>query len=107
VFYLNDYAMAAVDTSWYTGNDTTVKVQVATTGYTDSADWTDLYTQDFRGYFYLNEYNITPDTGTKYYRVIAVDKWPRTVNNSTGSATKTSAYIYPHNNYDVVQVTWP
>ena len=107
VLNLYDYAMASADTSWYTGNDTTVKIQVATTGYTDSADWTDLYTADFRGYFYLYDYNITPDTGTKYYRVIAVDKWPYSVNNSTGSATHATPYIYPRSNSDVVQVTWP
>ena len=107
VLSLYDYAMSSPDTSWYTGNDATLKVQVATNGYSDSADWTDLYTQDFRGYFYLNGYNITPDTGTKYYRVIAVNKWPYTVNNGTQSATHATQAIYPHSNYDVVRVTWP
>ncbi|MEI6834805.1 MAG: fibronectin type III domain-containing protein, partial [bacterium] len=107
VLDLYDYAMGYSDTSWYTGNDTTVKVQVATTGYTDSADWTDLYTADFRGNFYLPGYQIPPDTGTKYYRVIAVNKWPYTVNNGTQSATHATQYIYPHYNYNVVRVTWP
>jgi hypothetical protein len=107
VLDLYDYAMAYPDTSWYTGNDTTLKIQVATNGYTDSADWTDLYTADFRGYAYLSGYNITPSTGTKYYRAILVNKWPWAVNNGTQSATHATPYAYPHSNYDVVRVTWP
>ena len=103
-----DYAMASADTSWYTGNDTTVKIQVATNGYSDSADWTDLYSADFRGYFSgLYGYEILPDTGTKYYRAIFVIKWPYSVNNNTGSATYATSTIYPRNTYDTLQVTWP
>ena len=107
VLDLYDYGMAYPDMSWYTGNDTMLKIQVATNGYTDSADWTDLYTQNFRGSVYLSNYNITPDTGTKYYRAILVNKWPYSVNNNTSSATHATQHIYAHNNYDVVAVTWP
>jgi hypothetical protein len=107
VLDLYDYAMAYPDTSWYTGNDTTLKIQVATSGYTDSADWTDLFTQDFRGSVYLSGHTISPSTGTKYYRAILIDKWPYAVNNGTQSATRTPQHIYAHGNSDVVQVTWP
>jgi len=107
VLDLYDYGMAYPDMSWYTGNDTMLKIQVATNGYTDSADWTDLYTQNFRGSVYLSNYNITPDTGTKYYRAILVNKWPYSVNNNTSSATHATQHIYAHNNYDAVAVTWP
>lgn len=104
---LSDYAMSSPDVSWYTGNDKTIKVQVATNGYTDSADWTDLYTVDQRQYLYLPGHVITPSTGTKYYRAIVVHKWPYTVNNGTQSVTYETAYIWPRSTYDVVQVTWP
>jgi hypothetical protein len=96
-----------VDTSWYSGNDTTVKIQVATTGPTDSADWTDLSSQDSRGGFQINAYNITPSTGTKYYRAIALNKWPYTANNGSGFASKNSQYRYYHAVSEVMQVTWP
>jgi hypothetical protein len=56
---------------------------------------------------YLSAYNITPSTGTKYYRVILINKWPYAVNNGTQSATRTPQHIYAHNNSEVVQVTWP
>ena len=102
-----DFAMGYPDTSWYTGNDTTLKIQVATDGYTDSANWTDLYTQDFRGTAYISGYNITPSTGTKYYRAILVDKWPYAVNNGTQSATRTPQHVYPNSTNYIVQVTWP
>lgn len=102
-----DYSMGYPDTSWYTGNDTTLKIQVATNGYTDSADWTDLHTQDSRGSVYLSGYNITPSTGTKYYRAILVDKWPYAVNNGTQSATRTPQHVYPNSTNYIVQVTWP
>ena len=103
----SNYAMSYPDTSWYTGNDVTVKIQVATTGPGTGADWTDLYTQDSRGGFYISGYAITPSTGTKYYRVVAVTKWPYTTNNGTGSATKASQYVALSSSSDVVQVTWP
>jgi hypothetical protein len=102
-----DYGYGA-DTSWYTGNDSSIKIQVATTGYTSSADWTDLSSTDFRGYFnYVSSYEISPATGTRYYRVVIVTKWPYTVNNGTQSATHATQAVYPLNNYDVVRVTWP
>ncbi|WP_353208517.1 fibronectin type III domain-containing protein [Sphingorhabdus sp.] len=102
-----DYAMSSPDTSWYTGNDTTLKIQVATTGATSSADWTDLYTVNSRGYIYLSGYEITPDTGTKYYRVIAVNKWPYATNNGTSSVTHETQYVYPYDSYSAIRVTWP
>lgn len=105
---VSDYAMAGADTSWFSGNDTTFKIQVATTGHTDSADWTDLYSSDFRGYFsYMSGYEIFPSTGTKYYRVIMIAKWPYTATNGTGSATHATQPLYPHSPYDALQVTWP
>jgi hypothetical protein len=107
ILNLSDYGMSSPDVSWYTGNDKTIKVQVATTGHTDSADWTDLYTVDQRQYLYLYGHAITPSTGTKYYRAIVVHKWPYTVNNSTQSATYATPYTWPRYAYDVVQVTWP
>lgn len=102
-----DYAMSSPDTSWYTGNDTTLKIQVATTGATSSADWTDLYTVNSRGYVYLPSYEITPDTGTKYYRVIAVNKWPYATNNGTSSVAHETQYVYPYDSSSVIRVTWP
>jgi hypothetical protein len=105
--YVSDYAMSSPDTSWYTGNDTTLKIQVATTGATSSADWTDLYTVNSRGYIYLSGYEITPDTGTKYYRVIAVNKWPYATNNGTSSVAHETQYVYPYDSYSVIRVTWP
>ena len=102
-----DYAMSSPDTSWYTGNDTTLKIQVATTGATSSADWTDLYTVNSRGYVYLPSYEITPDTGTKYYRVIAVNKWPYATNNGTSSVAHETQYVYPYDSYSAIRVTWP
>jgi hypothetical protein len=104
---LYDYGMSSPDVSWYTGNDKTIKVQVATNGYTDSADWTDLYTVDQRQYIYLPDHVITPSTGTKYYRAIVVHKWPYTVNNGTQSATYATPYTWPRYSDQVVQVTWP
>ena len=103
-----DYGYGSPDTSWYTGNDTTIKIQVATTGFSDSADWSDLYSSDFRGYFNgLYDFEILPSTGTKYYRAIMINKWPYSVNNSTSSATYATNFIYPKNTYDTLQVTWP
>jgi hypothetical protein len=99
--------MSSPDVSWYTGNDKTIKVQVATNGYTDSADWTDLYTVDTRQYISLPDHVITPSTGTKYYRAIVVHKWPYTVNNGTQSATYATPYTWPRYTYDAIQVTWP
>jgi hypothetical protein len=105
--YVYDYAMSSPDTSWYTGNDTTIKIQVATTGATASADWTDLHTVESRGSIYLPNYDITPSTGVKYYRVIAVNKWPYAVNNGTSSATHATQYVYPYDSSSVLRVTWP
>jgi hypothetical protein len=102
-----DYAMGYADTSWYTGNDTTLKIQVATNGYTDSADWTDLHTQDFRGSVYLSGYTLPLSTGTKYYRAILINKWPYAVNNGTQSATRTPQHVYAYSNSSILQVTWP
>ena len=105
---VSDYAMAGADTSWFSGDDTTFKIQVATTGHTDSADWTDLYSSDFRGYFsYLSGYEILPSTGTKYYRVIMIAKWPYTATNGTGSATHATQPLYPHSPSDALRVDWP
>jgi hypothetical protein len=107
ILNLSDFGMSSPDVSWYTGNDKTIKVQVATNGHTDSADWTDLYTVEQRQYLNFSGHAITPSTGTKYYRAIVVHKWPYTVNNSTQSATYATPYTWPRYAYDVVQVTWP
>lgn len=107
IISVSDYGMASPDVSWYTGNDKIIKLQVATTGHTDSADWTDLSTIETRQYVYLPGNVITPSTGIKYYRAIAVHKWPYAVNNGTQSATHATTYIWPNYAYNVIQVTWP
>jgi len=104
---INDYSYGGIDMSWFSGNDVTVKVQVATSGYTDAANWSDLSSTGYRGSFYVGGYEIFPSTGTKYYRAIAVVKWPFTATNGTSSFTPGSLHIYSHSNYDALQVTWP
>jgi hypothetical protein len=91
------------DTSWYTGNDVTVKLQISD----DNATWTDFYTADFRGYFSIYNYQLPSNYGVKYYRAIAVSKWPYTTSNGTGSVTHSPPYQWPTNAYDILQVTWP
>lgn len=105
VLRLDDLSMVSLDNSWYTGNDVTVKIQVATTGHTALADWTDLYAVDQRGYASLFDHIIAPDAGTKYYRVIAVHIWPYAVNNGTQSVTHETPYVWP--TYNALKVTWP
>ena len=107
LLYLSEYNYAGPDVSWYTGNDTTVKIQIATNGYTEDANWTDLYTQDFRGSYELSGYAISPDTGTKYYRVLVLNKWPYATNNGTDSATHSTQYIYPDFQNYILKVIWP
>jgi hypothetical protein len=102
-----DYAMGYPDTSWYTGNDLTLKIQIATTGHTDSADWSDLYSTDARGGVYLSGYQLSTGSGTKYYRAILLTKWPYNVNNGTQSATHATQYMFPSYAYNVLRVTWP
>lgn len=104
---LSDYPMGGIDMSWFSGNDVIVKIQVATTGYTSGADWTDLSSTGYRGYFSVMGYDIPASTGTKYYRAIAVVNWPFNVTNGTSSFTPSSPHIYSFSNYDVLQVTWP
>ena len=107
VMDLSEYSAMTFDTSWYTGNDTTIKLQVATTGASDSDDWTDLYTTGIRGPIYLSGYQISPSTGTKYYRVIAVNIWPRAVNDGTSSAPHATAHMYGRSLGFNIAVTWP
>jgi hypothetical protein len=104
---ISDSAYAVFDMSWFSGNDVIVKVQVATSGFTDAADWTDLSSTGYRGSFSVSAYEIAPSAGTKYYRVIAVANWPFTATDGTASFSPASPHRYPLTNYDVVQVTWP
>jgi hypothetical protein len=105
---VNNNAMSFADISWYTGNEGTLKLQVATTGPESSADWTDVYTQGIRGgYFSLYGQSIPSSTGTKYYRAIVASNWPYATNNGTGSVTKSSQYVTPVANYQIYRVIWP
>jgi hypothetical protein len=102
--YLDVYDNAyGSDTSWYTGNDVTIKLQISD----NNSTWTDLYTADFRGYFSLYQYQLPANYGVKYYRVIAVSKWPYTTSNGTSSVPHSPPYQWPTNPYDVLRVTWP
>ena len=91
------------DTSWYTGNDVTVKLQISD----DNVTWTDFYTADFRGYFNIYNYQLPAASGIKYYRVIVVSKWPYTTSNGTSSVPHNPPYQWPSSPYDVLRVTWP
>ena len=104
---ITDSAYGVFDMSWFSGNDVIVKVQVATSGFTDAANWTDLSSTGYRGSFSVSAYEIAPSAGTKYYRVIAVANWPFTATDGTASFSPASPHRYPLTNYDVVQVTWP
>ena len=100
---LYDYAYGT-DTSWFTGNDITVKIQISD----NNSSWTDLYTQNFRGYFYLYNYQIPTSYGIKYYRIKVISKWPYTTNNGTGSVSHSPPYEWSSTQpYDVLRVTWP
>jgi Concanavalin A-like lectin/glucanases superfamily/Fibronectin type III domain len=99
---LYDYGYS--DTSWYTGNDISMKIQISD----NNSTWTDLYTQDFRGYLYLYNYQIPTSYGIKYYRIKIINKWPYTTNNGTGSVSHSPPYEWSSTApYDTVRVTWP
>lgn len=81
---------------------------MATTGYTTSANWTDVSVTDVRGAVnYVSGYEILPSTGTKYYRVVMETKWPYTTTDGSSSATRASQTIFPIDNYNIIQATWP
>jgi hypothetical protein len=102
-FILDLYDYGYPDTSWFSGNNTTVKLQISD----DNSTWTDLYTEDFRGYFYLYNYQIPTSNGIKYYRIRVISKWPYTTNNGTGSVSHSPPYEWSSTSpSDVVRVTW-
>lgn len=101
---LDLYDYGYPDTSWFSGNNTTVKLQISD----DNSSWSDLYTEDFRGYFYLYNYQIPTSNGIKYYRIRVISKWPYTTNNGTGSVSHSPPYEWSSASpSDVIVVTWP
>jgi hypothetical protein len=100
---LNDMG-SGTDTSWFTGNDISLKIQISD----DNSSWTDLYTEDFRGYFSLYNYQIPTSNGIKYYRIRVISKWPFNTNNGTGSVPHSPPYEWSSASpSDTVMVTWP
>lgn len=90
-----------MDSSWYSSNAFTVKVQVSD----NASTWTDISTTNFRtnGFYNIATINSQP-AGQKYYRQILVFNWPFTVTNGTSSSSKTA----PSPRFlGGVRVTWP
>lgn len=103
-FNLDLYDNGYPDTSWFSGNNTTVKLQISD----DNSAWTDLYTEDFRGSLYFYNYQIPTSNGIKYYRIRVISKWPYTTNNGTGSVSHSPPYEWSSASpSEVVRVTWP
>lgn len=88
------------DSSWYTGNAFTLKLQVSD----DASTWTDLQTVNTQSTGWYDYFTVAALSGvTKYYRVALDINWPFTVTNGTTSARSAPATTYSSR----YQVTWP
>jgi hypothetical protein len=96
-----------VEGSWFSGDNTMLKLQVSNTSSSNDADWTDVYSQSLRGTINLHSYTIPASTGVKYYRIIAVSLWPYTTNNGTTSVPLSAPFIYRSSQYNMLKATWP
>lgn len=81
-----DMAFGGIDTSWYSNNAYTVKLQVS-----DDADtWTDVSSTSFKSAIYYST-TVPANTGVqKYYRLMLQFNWPLTATNGTNAAQRTA-----------------
>jgi hypothetical protein len=101
VVYVNvyDYGYTYFDTSWYSSDAFTVKLQSSANATT----WTDVETFNYRGSgFYINT-TLAAQYGVIYYRVLVIGNWPLTATNSTTSASRTALQIVAA----AYKLTWP
>ncbi len=79
---ISDYSMTYFDTSWYSSNAFTVKLQTATT----LNQWTDVETFNARGSGFYFGTTLAAQYGVVWYRVVVITNWPLTVTNGTLNA---------------------
>jgi hypothetical protein len=100
--YFNYYDMgySYFDTSWYSSNAFTVKIQEST----DSINWTDVENTNHRGSGFWGNKTFSPIPGaTRYYRAMLYFNWPLTTTNGTQSAERVTTPRFMGG----VKVTWP
>jgi titin len=94
------------DSGWYSGNDTVLKVQMASSNSSNDADWTTIYSMATRANM-RTDYSPPATTGTKYYRVIAESMWPYTTIDGTASVAMPTPYRWSGAASDTLQANWP
>ena len=85
-----DDPYSGLDTTWYSSNAYTVKVQSSPDGST----WAEAYTPvNLRSAFSVNQPIAPQAAGTYYYRVLLVANWPFTTTNGTQSSSRSAPEI--------------
>jgi hypothetical protein len=99
-FNYSDMGYGYFDTSWYSSNAFTVKIQEST----DSINWTDIESTNHRGSGLWGNKTFSPIPGaTRYYRAMLNFNWPFTTTNGTQSAERVTTPKFMGG----VKVTWP
>jgi formylglycine-generating enzyme required for sulfatase activity len=87
------------DTSWYSSNALTIKLQTSD----DATNWSDVSSTNFRTGGFYSTISINPISGTtKYYRLMIYLNWPFTTTDGSSSAIKSTTPI----SFAHVRATW-
>jgi hypothetical protein len=88
------------DSSWYSSDAFTVKIQVSD----DATTWSDISSANFRSNGFWNMTQVTALSGvTKYYRFLLKYNWPFTTTNGTQSSRAAPDSVHVTG----ARVTWP
>jgi hypothetical protein len=88
------------DSSWYSSDAFTVKIQVSD----DATTWSDISSANFRSNGFSNMTQVTALSGvTKYYRFLLKYNWPFTTTNGTQSSRAAPDSVHVTG----ARVTWP
>jgi hypothetical protein len=88
------------DSSWYSNDAFTVKIQVSD----DATTWSDISSANFRSNDFRSDIHVTALSGvTKYYRFLLKYNWPFTTTNGTQSSRTAPDSVHVTG----ARVTWP
>jgi hypothetical protein len=87
------------DSSWYSSNAFTTKIQVSD----DAVTWSDISSTNFRSGGFYGNIQATASSGVKYYRFLLQYNWPFTTTNGTLSSRTAPESVQMTG----VRVTWP